>query len=93
MDAQEISKFIEELNVFLPLSTEQGSDNKAVDAELLNALADYIEGADPAESSLEKLRLSLHNASDHEQQSLEERMRTAGSRRSLKLLREALQRM
>ncbi|KPA82192.1 hypothetical protein ABB37_03314 [Leptomonas pyrrhocoris] len=92
MNAQEVSNFIDELAVFLDSQAGPGSDG-AVDSELLNALADYIEGVDPIESSLEELKRSLESASHHEHATLDERSRMAGSCRSLKLLREAFRRV
>lgn len=91
MSAEDVNAFIDELRNFLDSLTGSGGDG-AVDPELLNALADYIEGVDPTEDSLDKLRNCLQSASNREHDSLEERMKTVGSRRSLKLLREALNR-
>jgi hypothetical protein len=90
MDAEEVSSFIEELREFLGSKAGPGADG-AVDPELLNDLADYIEGVDPSESSLDRLRQALQSACSQEE-TLEERMRIAGSRRSLQLLRVAFQR-
>lgn len=92
MSAQEVDALVEELQAFLNSLPTSAAD-EAVDPELLNAVADYVEGVDPNESGVEKLRQSLAAASTSQHETIEERMKTAGSRRSLKLLREAFQRV
>lgn len=93
MEAREATKLLDDVNT-LVATHEAGADAGAgsVDPALLNAVADFIEGADPAGAGLQQLREALQAAAGESDDSPKQRMKVAGCSRAIGLLREEVAR-
>nr|CAJ2471808.1 unnamed protein product [Leishmania braziliensis] len=89
MELREVDRLLEELTALLA-SQESADDDGAVEPAILNAVADYIEGVDPAGAGLGHLRQALEVAAGADGDSAKQRMKAAGCRRAIGLLSDAL---
>ncbi|KAG5468209.1 hypothetical protein LSCM1_02185 [Leishmania martiniquensis] len=89
MEVQEVNSLLEELAALIA-SQESADDDAAIEPVLLNAVADYVEGADPTGTGLDSLRKALETAAGEADDSTKHRMRAAGCRRALRLLHETI---
>ncbi|KAK7200810.1 hypothetical protein NESM_000139400 [Novymonas esmeraldas] len=90
MDLEEVDRLRSELGALLAANRDGAVDDTAADPQLLNAIADYIEGADPTGAGLDQLRRALDAAAGEDENSPKQRMKAAGCHRALQLLRDAL---